>query len=111
MGALFGLGFIVGPLVGGLLVSKEINLMFIFGGILALVDTLGLLFFLKETHPGDHEVKLHRFSLKTVYKVMSIPKYTYTLLSFLLLITAVNVYQSVLSLYMNAKFAREGKQI
>lgn len=111
MGALFGLGFIIGPLIWGLLVNSGLNRMFVFGGVLSLLDVFGLLFFLKETHPGDHEVKLHWFSLNTVYSVMRKPKYTYILLPFLLLTIAVNIYQSVLSLYMNSSFGWDGKQI
>ena len=53
IGAAFGLGFIVGPLVGGLLGEIDLRLPFWFAAALALLNFCYGLFVLPESHPKE----------------------------------------------------------
>lgn len=59
IGASFGLGFVIGPLLGGTLVGATGNaaLPFIVAGILGIVNVLSVTFFLPETHHVRAEKK------------------------------------------------------
>jgi DHA1 family tetracycline resistance protein-like MFS transporter len=53
LGAMFGLGFIIGPALGGLLGSINLHLPFFFAGTLALVNLLYGYFVLPESLPQE----------------------------------------------------------
>ncbi|MSQ64451.1 MAG: MFS transporter [Betaproteobacteria bacterium] len=53
LGAMFGLGFILGPVMGGLLGSIDLRLPFFAAGSLALVNLLYGVFVLPESLPAD----------------------------------------------------------
>ena len=50
IGAVFGVGFMVGPTIGGALSTISHAFPFYFAGILALLNTVGAYFFLPESH-------------------------------------------------------------
>ncbi|MEI7890348.1 MAG: MFS transporter [bacterium] len=50
IGAVFGIGFIIGPVIGAMLSGISPALPFWFVGALATLNTVGALFFLPETH-------------------------------------------------------------
>jgi DHA1 family tetracycline resistance protein-like MFS transporter len=64
IGAAFGLGFILGPFIGGKLSDPTLvswfspKLPFIFAGVLSFINTLFVLFFLAETHPSLSKKKI-----------------------------------------------------
>lgn len=59
IGAAFGLGFILGPFLGGVMSKPDIiswfsiTTPFIFSSILSVINVLSLIFFFKETHQPD----------------------------------------------------------
>ena len=53
LGAMFGIGFILGPVIGGLLGDRDVRLPFIVAGSLALLNTAYGLFVLPESLPAD----------------------------------------------------------
>lgn len=53
MGAMFGLGFALGPLVGGVLGERDIRLPFVAAGVLTLINWLYGCFVLPESLPPD----------------------------------------------------------
>src|SRR4029450_2910572 len=57
IGAAFGLGFIFGPAIGGVLSRWGINVPFLFAGALALANALLLYFALPETVTADHPAR------------------------------------------------------
>jgi MFS transporter, DHA1 family, tetracycline resistance protein len=59
IGASFGLGFVIGPIIGGTLVGATGNaaLPFIFAGLLGIINVLLVTFFLPETHHVRAEKK------------------------------------------------------
>lgn len=59
LGAMFGLGFIVGPVMGGLLGAINIKLPFFVAGSCALINWLYGYFVLPESLPVDHRRPFH----------------------------------------------------
>jgi len=53
LGAMFGVGFIVGPMVGGLLGAHDIRLPFYVSGALCVLNCLYGYFILPESHPKE----------------------------------------------------------
>ena len=54
LGAAFGVGFILGPVMGGLLGSIDLHLPFYVAGVLALINWLYGCFVLPESLPPEH---------------------------------------------------------
>jgi multidrug resistance protein len=69
----FGLGFVLGPALGGLLSKFGLQVPFYFAAGIALLGTLSTIFLLKETRPAQqrngHKSKFTFASLITVLKV------------------------------------------
>lgn len=53
LGAMFGVGFIVGPMVGGLLGAHDVRLPFYVSGALCLINCAYGFFILPESHPKE----------------------------------------------------------
>lgn len=74
IGATFGIGFIVGPILGGVLSHYAHALPFYFVGILAALNVIGAYFYLPETHrhathEGKQKLSLNPFlPLRAAYK-------------------------------------------
>ncbi|MFN2578988.1 MAG: MFS transporter [Pyrinomonadaceae bacterium] len=58
IGAAFGLGFVFGPAIGGILSRWGINVPFLFAGALALANAVLLFFALPETVTPDHPARV-----------------------------------------------------
>ena len=58
IGAAFGLGFVFGPAIGGVLSRWGINVPFLFAGSLALANVVLLYFTLPETVTPDHPARV-----------------------------------------------------
>jgi DHA1 family tetracycline resistance protein-like MFS transporter len=69
LGAMFGVGFILGPVVGGLLGAINLRLPFFAAGTLALVNLLYGYFVLPESLPPERR---HAFDLKAANPVASL---------------------------------------
>ena len=63
LGAMFGLGFIIGPVIGGLLGAIDLRLPFFVAGALALLNLLYGFFVLPESLPAERR---HAFDWKAV---------------------------------------------
>ena len=59
LGAMMGLGFIVGPVMGGLLGAINLHLPFLVAGVLTLVNLLNGYFVLPESLPQDRRKAFH----------------------------------------------------
>jgi MFS transporter, DHA1 family, tetracycline resistance protein len=69
LGAMFGLGFILGPVVGGLLGAIDLRLPFLAAGTLALLNLLYGYFVLPESLPAERR---HAFAWKAANPVSSL---------------------------------------
>lgn len=105
IGAVFGIGFIIGPLVGGILSGVSMKLPFIVVGIMATVNTILAYFFLPETnyHRNTNKISLNPFSpiIKAFKNKKVLPLY----LAWLLFGIAVSLNQSIFALYISRVFS------
>jgi DHA1 family tetracycline resistance protein-like MFS transporter len=67
VGAAFGLGFIFGPAIGGVLFQIDQRAPAAFGSMLAAVNFLFVLFFLPETRTHTHAHSRHRAKLSDLF--------------------------------------------
>src|SRR5207253_1259374 len=65
IGAAFGLGFVFGPAIGGVLSRWGINFPFIFAGTLAFANATLLYFTLPETVTPDHPARVPAATVRT----------------------------------------------
>lgn len=99
IGAIFGIGFIIGPMFGGLLGSISHRLPFYFVGFLALANTIFAYFYLPET---NHVRRVGKISLNPLVPLFAVAKqkiFRTGLLAIFFFGLAIAIQQSVFSLY------------
>ncbi|HAS80520.1 MAG: Major facilitator superfamily [Candidatus Nomurabacteria bacterium GW2011_GWE1_32_28] len=106
IGAIFGIAFIIGPLVGGVLSGISIKMPFIIVGILATINTILAYFFLPETNHNKNttdKISLNPFSpiMKAFKNKKVLPFY----LAWLFFGIAVSLNQSIFALYITKVFS------
>ncbi len=105
VGAIFGIGFMIGPLAGGFLFNIDHKLPFIIVGAMALVNTVLAYFFLPETNhkKNTSEIYLNPFSpiMKAFRNKKMLPLY----LAWLFFGIAISLGQSILGLYVEELFS------
>jgi len=107
LGAAFGLGFVVGPAIGGLLGNLGPRVPFFVAAGLSLANFLYGLVFLPETHPKEKRQPLQFRQLHPFGAVVSIPggKHVRTLaLALFVLFLGSAVYPAVWAFWSNARF-------
>ncbi|MEI7810748.1 MAG: MFS transporter [bacterium] len=105
IGAVFGISFIIGPLIGGTLSAISMKLPFIVVGIMALANTILAYFFLPET---NHNRNTEKISLNPFAPIIKAFKNKNTLplyLSWLLFGIAISLNQSIFALYIGKVFS------
>ena len=105
IGAVFGVSFILGPLIGGILSSISMKLPFIVVGIMALINTILAYFFLPETH---HERSTKKLSLNPFSPIINALKNKNILslyISWLFFGIAISLNQSIFALYIGKVFS------
>jgi len=100
IGAVFGIGFIFGPFIGGVLGKLGHTVPFWFVGTLALLNGIMALFILPETHHelSDKKVSINPF--KPIIRAVKNLSLRYNFLASFLFGLAIASYQSVFSLFM-----------
>ncbi|MFA5937017.1 MAG: MFS transporter [Candidatus Paceibacterota bacterium] len=105
IGAIFGIGFVIGPLIGGVLSGISMKLPFFVVGIMALINTILAYFFLPETNHNKNigKISLNPFSpIMKAYKNKNIlPLY----LAWLFFGIAISLNQSIFALYISKIFS------
>jgi DHA1 family tetracycline resistance protein-like MFS transporter len=105
IGAVFGVSFVVGPLIGGILSSVSMKLPFIVVGIMAVLNTILAYFFLPETH---HERSTEKLSLNPFSPIMKAIKNKNILplyIAWLFFGIAISLNQSIFALYIAKVFS------
>ncbi|MFZ2049257.1 MAG: MFS transporter [Minisyncoccia bacterium] len=100
IGAIFGIGFILGPFIGGALGKIGHTVPFWFVGLLALLNGIMAYFILPETH---HELSNKKISINPFRPLYNAVKNTPLRLNFLAWFffgLAISSYQSIFSLFM-----------
>src|SRR5580765_7037467 len=103
IGAAFGLGFVFGPAIGGILSRWGINVPFLFAGGLALANTILLYFTLPETVTPDHPARVSAASgrgWRHLLVALREPRLAYVLAIYFLGIVAFSIMTATFSLFM-----------
>ena len=112
MGAVFGLGFILGPFLGGVLSSPSVlpffnaSTPFIFSGFLSLLNTIFIASFFKESIKEKvHDKKIHLLSsLENIAKAKKFYEVRFLFLVSFFFTVGFSFYTSFFNVYLNNKF-------
>jgi len=103
IGAAFGLGFVFGPAIGGILSRWGINVPFLFAGGLAFANAILLYFTLPETVTPDHPARVSAASgrsWKQVFEALHQTRLAFVLTIYFLSIVAFSIMTTSFSLFM-----------
>ncbi|HAP36635.1 MAG TPA: hypothetical protein DCQ28_12120 [Bacteroidetes bacterium] len=104
IGATFGIGFILGPMVGGILSNVSHAFPFYFAGGMALVNGISAFFFLKESNHNLNTDKLHYNPFRRIlhaYRNLSLrPLY----IKWFLFCISVVIVQTIFALFVQKAF-------
>ena len=105
IGAIFGVGLVVGPILGGILSEFSFSLPFYFSGILATLNFFGAYFFLPETNKKiDKTKKISKNPLLPILNSFQDKKLRARYLVWFLFGLAVSFHQSIMALFLDAQF-------
>ena len=107
IGAAFGLGFVFGPAIGGILSRWGINVPFLFAGGLALANAVLLYFTLPETVTPDHPARVSAASGRSwtqLFAALREPALAFVMSIYFLSIIAFSIMTAVFSLFMLFRF-------
>ena len=112
IGAAFGLGFIFGPAIGGILSHWGIHVPFFFAAALCFANAMLLFFTLPETvtadHPAKHSAAGGR-SLNHIIASLKQPKLAFVLVIYFLFIVAFSIMTTSFSLYTMFRFGYDAQ--
>src|SRR5437763_10119045 len=103
IGAAFGLGFVFGPAIGGILSRWGVNVPFLFAGGLAFANAILLYFALPETVTPDHPARVSAASgrgWRQLLVALREPRLSYVLAIYFLGIVAFSMMTATFSLFM-----------
>ena len=103
IGAAFGLGFVFGPAIGGVLSRWGINVPFLFAGGLALANAILLYFTLPETVTRDHPARVSAASGRGWHQLIAAlrnQRLGFVLTIYFLGIVAFSIMTATFSLFM-----------
>jgi multidrug resistance protein len=103
IGAAFGLGFVFGPAIGGILSRWGINVPFMFAGGLALANVVLLYFTLPETVTRDHPARVSAASgrgWRQLIDSLRNPRLGFVLTIYFLGIVAFSIMTATFSLFL-----------
>ena len=113
VGAAFGLGFIIGPALGGILSSWGIAVPFLFAAGLCFANALLLYFTLPETVTADHPARVSATrgrGLKQLLASLSQPRLGFVLGIYFLFVVAFSIMTTSFSLYTMFRFGYNAQQ-
>jgi DHA1 family tetracycline resistance protein-like MFS transporter len=112
IGAAFGLGFIFGPAIGGILSRWGIHVPFFFAAALCFANAVLLYFRLPETITADHPAK-HRAAggrgLRQLIHSLKQPRLGFVLTIYFLFIVAFSIMTTSFSLYTMFRFGYDAQ--
>jgi len=112
IGAAFGLGFIFGPAIGGILSQWGIHVPFMFAAALCFANALLLYFRLPETVTPDHPAKISAAGGRSwgqVWLSLKQPRLAFVLVIYFLFIVAFSIMTSSFSFYTMFRFGYDAQ--
>jgi DHA1 family tetracycline resistance protein-like MFS transporter len=112
IGAAFGLGFIFGPAIGGILSHWGIHVPFFFAAALCFANAILLFFTLPETVTADHPAKHSAAGgrgLGHIVASLKQPKLAFVLSIYFLFIVAFSIMTTSFSLYTMFRFGYDAQ--
>jgi MFS transporter, DHA1 family, tetracycline resistance protein len=112
IGAAFGLGFILGPAIGGILSRWGIHVPFLFAAGLCFANAVLLYFTLPETVTADHPAKNRAArgrSFRNVLNSLREPRLSFVLIIYFLFIVAFSIMTTAFSLYTMFRFGYDAQ--
>lgn len=110
IGAAFGLGFIIGPAIGGLLSGWGISVPFLFAAALAFANAALLYFTLPETVTPDHPARTSQtLSIGASLQPFAQARLSVILLIYFLLTAAFSIMTTSFALYTMYRFSYDAK--
>jgi DHA1 family tetracycline resistance protein-like MFS transporter len=113
VGAAFGLGFVFGPAIGGVLSHWGIGVPFFFAAGLAFANAVLLYFTLPETVTPDHPARVSAAggrSWHDVMKAIKQPKLGFVLTIYFLFIVAFSIMTTTFSLFTMFRFGYDASK-
>jgi len=104
IGASFGVGFIVGPMIGGLLGSLGHTIPFWLVGSMALLNCVWALFNLTEVKEKDHRKKISLNPFLPIIKAVKDKLLIYGYSAWFVFGIAISIQQSILTLFLMRVF-------
>jgi DHA1 family tetracycline resistance protein-like MFS transporter len=106
VGAAFGLGFIFGPPIGGILSRWGIGVPFIFAACLAFANAVLLYFTLPETVTPDHPARVRSPESRwaVMMRALSQPRLGFVLLIYFLFVVSFSIMTTTFALYTMYRF-------
>ena len=111
IGAAFGLGFIFGPAIGGILSRWGIHVPFFFAAALCFANAALLFFTLPETVTPDHPAKnlAGSRSFRNVLNSLKQPRLAFVLIIYFLFIVAFSIMTTSFSLFTMFRFGYDAQ--
>lgn len=106
LGSIFGLGFIFGPVVGGLTASEfNINTPFLLTAVFSAVNAILILFLLPESNKAlQKHIKIELLNIKVIREVMRPANMSFLIFLFFLVSLALALIIGVLPLFSQERF-------
>ncbi len=107
LGAAFGLGFIFGPAIGGILSRWGVHVPFLFAAGLAFANAVLLYFTLPETVTPDHPARVSAAGgrgFKQLFESLKEPRLGFVVIIYFLFIVAFSIMTTAFALYTMFRF-------
>src|SRR2546423_10954660 len=111
IGAAFGLGFIFGPAIGGILSRWGIHVPFFFAAALCFANAALLYFTLPETVTANHPAKnlAGSRSFRQLFRSLQQPRLAFVLIIYFLFVVAFSIMTTSFSLYTMFRFGYDAQ--
>ena len=112
IGAAFGVGFIFGPAIGGILSQWGVSVPFLFAAALCFANAVLLYFTLPETVTPDHPAKNRAAggrSFRHVLNSLRQPRLSFVLIIYFLFVVAFSIMTTSFSLYTMFRFGYDAQ--
>ncbi len=109
-GAMFGLGFIFGPAIGGILSRYGIGVPFLFAAVLSFANATALYFFLPETRKKQigEFVRKNRFA--QTFEALKDSRFTVITVLYFLIVTSFSIMTASFALFTIYRFNYSAEQ-